>query len=93
MDMLSAKKLQRICFFILLFIWISICITNIYSRLDNVNTSVNIVTESLVPLKQALCMNYAANKLYSTNGKLHKAVKVTALKLYKMMLCTYVCLS
>ena len=76
MDMLSAKKLQRICFFILLFIWMSICITNIFSRPDNVNTSVNIVTESLVPLKQALCMNYTDNKLYSTNGKLHKAVKV-----------------
>ena len=86
--MLSAKKLQRICFFILLFIWISICITNIYSRLDNVNTWVNIVTESLIPLKQALCMNYADNKLYSTNGKLHKAhkaMKVIALQ-YTMML-------
>ena len=57
----------------------SICITNIYSRLDNVNTSLNIVTESLIPLKQALCMNYADNKLYSTNGKLQKAVEVTTL--------------
>ena len=49
----------------------SICITSIYSRLENVNTWVNIVTESLIPLKQALCMNYADNKIYSTNGKLH----------------------
>ena len=57
----------------------SICITNIYSRLDNVNTSLNIVTESLIPFKQALCMNYADNKLYSTNGKLQKAVEVKAL--------------
>ena len=79
--MLSAKKLQKICFFILLVTWVSLCLTNIYTCLDNVNTSLNIVTESLIPLEQALCMNYADNTLYSTNGKLQKAVEVTALLL------------
>ena len=59
----------------------SVCMTNIYSRLDNVKKSLNIVTESLIPLEQALCMNYADNTLYSTNGKLQKAVEVTALLL------------
>ena len=85
LDMLSAKKLQKICFFVFLFTLMSICITSIYSRLENVNTWVNIVTESLIPFKQALCMNYADNKIYSTNGKLHTAVKVIALQ-YTMML-------
>ena len=68
--MLSAKKLQKICFFILLVTWVSLCLTNIYTCLDNVNTSLNVVTESLIPFKQALCMKYTDNTLYSTNGKL-----------------------
>ena len=67
--MLSAKKLQKICFFIFLVTWLSLCLTNIYSSLDNVNTSLNIVTESLIPFKQALCMKYTDDTLYSTNGK------------------------
>ena len=79
--MLSLKKLKRICFVIILFTLISVCMTNICSRLDNVKKSLNIVTESLIPLEQALCMNYADNTLYSTNGKLEKAVEVTALLL------------
>ena len=69
LDMLSAKKLQKICFFIFLVTWLSLCLTNIYSSLDNVNTSLNIVTESLIPFKQALCMKYTDDTLYSTNGK------------------------
>ena len=58
MDMLSVKWLQKNCFFILLFTSIYICISDIYSRLDNVNTSLNIVTESLLPFEQAFCKNY-----------------------------------
>ena len=68
--MLSAKKLQKICFFILLVSWVSLCLSNIYTSLDNVNTILNVVTESLKPFKQALCMKYTDNTLYSTNGKL-----------------------
>ena len=70
MDMLSVKWLKKICFFILLFTWISIYISDIYTRRDNVNTSLNIVTESLLPFKQALCKTYFDNILYSINGKL-----------------------
>ena len=69
MDMLSVKWLQKVCFSILLVTWISICISDIYLRRDNVNTSLNIVTESLIPFKQALCKEYTDNILYSTNGK------------------------
>ena len=70
-DMLSVKWLHKICFSILLVTWISICISDIYLRtLKNVNTSLNIVTESLIPFKQAHCKKYTDNILYSTNGKL-----------------------
>ena len=68
--MLTAKKLQKICFFLLLVTWVSLCLTNIYTSLDIVNTSLNVVTESLIPFKQALCMKYTDSTLYSTNGKL-----------------------
>ena len=68
LNMFLAKKLLKICFFIIFVIWLSLCITNIHSRLENVNTSLNIVTESLIPFKQALCMNYTDNTLYSING-------------------------
>ena len=70
LDMLPVKRLHRICFYFLLVTWMAICISNIYTRLDNVNTSLNIVTESLIPFKQALCIKYTNNTLYSTNGKL-----------------------
>ena len=70
LDMLPVKRLHRICFFFLLVTWMAICISNIYTRLDNVNTSLNIVTESLIPIKEALCIKYTNNTLYSTNGKL-----------------------
>ena len=68
LNMFSAKKLLKISFFIIFVIWLSLCTTNIHSRLQNVNTSLNIVTESLIPFKQALCMNYTDNTLYSING-------------------------
>ena len=67
--MFVTLKLQKICFFIVLVTWMSLCMTDIFSRHDNVNTSLNIVTKSLIPFKQALCMNYNDNTLYSTNGK------------------------
>ena len=68
--MFSAKKLLKICFSILIVIWVSVCITIILSRLENVTPiSLNIVTGSLIPFKQALCMNYTDNTLYSINGK------------------------
>ena len=70
MWLLSVKRLQKVCFFVLLVTWMTICISNIYPRLDNVNTSLNIVTEYLIPIKQAHCVKYTNNTLYSTNGKL-----------------------
>ena len=68
--MFVTLKIQKICFFIILVTWMSVCIINIFSRLDNVTSSLNIVTDSLIPYKHALCMNYTDNTLYSTNGKL-----------------------
>ena len=67
--MFVTLKLQKICFFIV-GTWMLLCIINTFSRLDNVRSSLNIVTDSLIPLKNALCMNYNDNTLYSLNGKL-----------------------
>ena len=68
--MFVTLKLQKICFFIFLGTLMLLCIINVFSRLDNVRSSLNIVTDSLIPFKNALCMNYNDNTLYSLNGKL-----------------------
>ena len=93
LDMLSSvKRLQKVCFFILLFTWMSICISNIYSRLDNGNASLNFVTKSLIPIKQALCVKYTNNTLYSANGKLTVCCdRISSSKISQVGLCLFEC--
>ena len=67
--MLAARKLTKFCFLIFLVNFMLFYIISISSRPNNVNTSLNIVTDAVIPFKQALCKSYTDKSLYSTNGK------------------------
>ena len=69
--MQAARKLTKFCFFIFLGNFALFYFIKISSRLNKVKTSLNIVTDSLIPFKQALCKSYTDKSLYSTNGKFY----------------------
>ena len=66
--MITAKKLQSVIFLLLLVTWVSLYMANSSSRVVNTRNNVNIVTDSVAPLKQALCIDYNDSDKYPING-------------------------